>query len=234
MLIFLLAAGAGTPVAEQYLPLTVGWEWFYESDMGETDHMSMLGERVVLGVLTTVRREEYSTQSVENFWSVGEDGDLYLHAAVNYTFQIEFAYAPPILVLDAPLEIGKSWSTENIQVLDLSGNPLGMSVSYHGQVVGHGPIEVPAGCYSAWSVLGETLPGQVIGGSLAVLANGRAFQGNGKEATCEAVVTWYVDGVGVVRFRVQGTQDGTFDLQWWNPAVPVRSGSWGEIKGLFR
>ena len=232
-LVIALGFSATPSSAYDYHPLDPGRQWYYESDLGETELMTIAGERVVLGALTTVRREELTAQTVENFWTVDGDGHLFLHGAVNYTYSFELAYLPPIRMVDAPLELDKSWTTPGIHLYDLQGVFQGSIFDYSLNVFTEGLVTVPAGEFYAYGV------GELIAVPLLRSSSGECFDLLGRRipappsAETDHPQVWYVDGLGVVKMDPLGYEPEAFKLHWWTGPTPVEPGSWGSIKTLF-
>jgi len=215
-----------------YQPLDLfGWEWHYVNATGATGQANILGTQVVQGNTTVVRREVLPEQVFENYWTVSPDGDVFLHGAQNFTFPFVVSYAPPILWLDAPLELDKVWMTTTTASFDLEGNDPGEPLDFRLRVFFAGDLTVPFGTFFAFGV------GQDPVGSVtmplpveAFTATGRQV-GDGQNASDGGEPTeWFVDGVG----RVKHTQIDAWELTGYSsPSTPVEAVTWAAIKAHF-
>jgi hypothetical protein len=221
--------------AEDYLPLDIGNEWYYESDLAETQLMTIIGEEVILGTDTRVRRQEMDDDLFENFWTGDSLGHVYLHGARNLIDGFEVAYLPPIRMVDAPLGFGKAWVTEGVRCYDLDGTPWeGDPLDYALRVYSEGFVSVPAGEFYSYGVGYDT------GVLLVQSPSGESYDLFGRHAPIgeeigEAdIVAWYSDGIGLVQHTIYDSGQHALQLHWWNTPVSVESCSWGRLKQLFR
>jgi|GEM_PF-1757632 len=221
--------------AEGYMPLGVGNQWYYENDLAETQLMTIIGEATVLGIVTRVRRQEMPTDLFENYWTRDGSGHLYLHGARNLLDDFEVAYHPPIRMVDAPLEEGKTWVTEGIRLYDLDGTPWGEDpFDYPLRVYFEGEVSVPAGLFYAYGIAWDQGPAVLQLASFTghdlfgcrVLAGDRPLDGD--------ITDWYSDGVGLVKHTTWAGGQHAFDLHWWSIPVSTEPCSWGRIKSLYR
>jgi len=230
---------AGYCSGTTYQPLDVGSVWQYTDDLDDIRTDTVVGHRAILGVETVVLQSVFvapdeAPQVSETFWTTNGEGDLFLHGGVNYAHQSETAYSPPVLVLDAPLESGKSWVTQGIQPYDLDGNPLGWGPFDYGYMVySVGNVTVPAGTFYAYGVgfyLGRALPcgrDELAHDVLVGLAR------SGTDSVFREATDWYAEEVGLVQRASQMSPERTMRLTAWQPS-PVRDVGWGRIKALFR
>jgi len=169
----------------------------------------------------------------ENYWTEDADGNLYLHGAANLTDSIvQWAYLPPILMVDAPLELGRRWLTEDVEIVDLDGNPLQTLGDYALRVYSSGDVVVPAGTFYAYGVgidLGPNRRVELPRGTFDLL--GRRV--GGVTPTREGASDWYSDGVGRVRHTPYADEQHMNVLVSWGIS-PVSQRTWGAIKWLFR
>lgn len=230
-----LAVSPGAAVGQDYLPLTTGNQWYYESDLGETQLMTIIGDETILGVPTRVRRQDMTSDLFENFWTRGPDGSLFLHGARNLLDQLEWAYCPPLEMADAPLYLGKAWVTHDVQTYYLDGTPMdGDPFNYPCRVDFAGNVEPPAGTFYAYGVGFDP-------DSLAVRApDGGVFDLFGRRLTGAAprtdidITDWYCDNVGIVLQTIYAEEQHPLQLMWWNQPTPAASISWGRIKAAYR
>jgi hypothetical protein len=229
-----LACGPLTAVAQDYLPLAIGNQWYYENDLGETQLMTIIGDETILGVPTRVRRQDATSDLFENFWTRGPDGSLYLHGARNLLDHVEWAFQPPLEMADAPLCLGKAWVTHDVQLYNLDGTPMGGDpLDYPLRVDFAGDVEVPAGAFYAFGVGFDPDSLKVRG------PGGKVFDIYGRRLASAArrteidITAWYSDGVGLVLQTIYADEQHPLELMWWNPPTPTVSTSWGRIKTLF-
>jgi len=237
VLVAVLAAGVAG--ADSYYPLDVGSTWHYANANGQAEDASITGSFELLGVSTVVRHVEiYNTrippQVVENFWTLTSDGDLLLHGAHNITDTLELAYWPPVVMIDAPLWLGKSWVTEEIHVYRFDGSPGPFSpFDYPLAVHFEGEVAVPAGSFQCFGV-GFDLSTPVLR-----LDCGRAYDIYGRRlsagAACRSgdATEWYAEGVGLVQNSYLTDPGELMKLVSWEPTA-VEATSWGRVKALFR
>ncbi|MCK4512471.1 hypothetical protein KAW64_12070 [bacterium] len=227
-------------LATVYHPLDIGTEWHYADELDQTHSRAMTGTREVLGVDTVVRHEEIwqgetLVDVFENYWTEDAEGDLYLHGAANLMSRWPLAYVPPVLMVDAPLQEGKSWVTENIQRYELDGTPWGDPFNYDLRVYSEGDISVPAGTFYAYAV-GDTavyadareVSGQILD-VFGCRVTGSALAGSGNRD--DIFVEWYSENVGVVRHGLYSPPEHNMELI---SLTPVEVASWGRVKALFR
>jgi len=236
MLLLVLVVCPVSGAAQDYFPLDIGNEWYYESDLAETQLMTIIGEEVILGTVTRVRRQEMEADLFENFWTRDSAGNLSLHGARSLMYDdFEVAYLPPIRMVDAPLELGKSWVTEGVLPHDLDGTPWdGEPFDYPLTVYSEGFVSVPAGEFYSYGVGFDTGP------LLLQSPSGDAFDVFGRHIAVEEILTevnttdWYCDGIGLVQHTTYAAGQHALQLHWWSTPVSTESSSWGRVKRLFR
>jgi hypothetical protein len=199
--------------------------------------MRILGFQTVIGVPCRIREQVVTgadPQTFRNFWTTNDEGDLFLHGAMNLSFPIAFAYVPPVQVLDSPLGLGRSWSTTVVVYFNLegTGEPEG-PFDFGYEVLSEGTVVVPAGSFYAYGV------GPILGQPTVWVANMGAFAldgaflgGNYGGQTLGEIENWYCDGLGIPKMSVSGE----FELISWEepPPTGVEGQSWGQIKSLYR
>jgi len=233
--IFLLAlVGRSVAFSYEYHPLAVGSHWEYYSTLHGAQSSSIVGEEVVLGVITRVRRQVQPDQVWENFWSSDSAGNLYLHGGRNFTYPVEVAYAPPIKMVAAPLLLGKVWVTPGVRFCDLDGTPWeGDSFDFAFQVYTEGRLTVPAGEFYAYGVGPDTGPGLMFTTRQGTFDMFLQWVGD-SQLTAGNATEWYADGVGVVQQCNDTNTEYAFHLlSYWLPPVSTQPTTWGRLKAMF-
>lgn len=229
-----VAAADAYAVPANYLPLEIGRTWFYDGDEG-TDQITTIESPVsIQGVLTTARLQENSGANEDmfrNFWTRNEEGDLFLHAAQNLGAGLAWRYEPPILYLDAPLEVGKTWTTRFNACEDIGAGPCTEALAITFLVTAEGAITVTAGTFSTFEVQEvEPSPDLTFGDDVRFnLLGHRLPEDHG--ASDGGAHDWYADGVGVVRQDVGGE---TLNLVVVNSPTPTLDSTWSTLKSLFQ
>ncbi len=226
-LYLLLAAPA---FAVSYMPLATGMTWDYTSPSAGPHNMMMCGTRVVHGVVTSVRHQSEAAQVYENYWSDDADGTLYLHGAWNVTHDFKAVYVPPIVFLQPPLAVGRTWANPHIQVEDFEGNPAGDPFSYPMAVFEDVVLTVPAGSFHCYGVGFDAGGFTARAGTMTFTATGRRIDAGTTPASVGSATDWFSEGVGEVRFA--GGAD-VYDLVGWGAPTDTRPATWGAIKALF-
>lgn len=228
----LIAASAAS--CYEYQPLAVGSHWEYYSTLYGEQSVRVIGEEVIIGLTTRVRRQVEPDQVYENFWSVDSSGDLYLHGGRNFTYPMEGAYIPPIKMVAAPLFLGKAWVTTGVRIYDLDGTPWeGDPLDYPLRVYTEGVLAVPAGEFYSHGV------GYDIGSGAALTTRQGTFDvffrrvGAG-QLTTDNATAWYSDGIGVVQSCDDTNRGYAFRLVSYElPSVSTQSTTWGRLKTMF-
>jgi len=235
LLPFLLFPVFGRATAQEYHPLTIGSQWEYFSTVSGTELMSIDREEEILGTITRVRRTVDDIQTVENFLTQDSAGSLFLHGARNLTFGVEWAYVPPIRMVDAPLSLDKAWVTEGVVRYNLDGTPIGDEpMDFPFRVYTEGSVTVPAGEFYAYGVGWDIAPVARIrtsAGDFDFLGRHLGTRG----ALSDNATDWYSVGVGlVIHTTLQDEQLGYRLVSYALPPVPTRNETWSGIKALFR
>lgn len=219
--------------AQTYHPLGEGLQWEYSSTVDGMMLMTMMGDRSVFGTETRIRLQEEETQTYENYWTSDASGNLFLHGAFNYD-GFGLLYDPPIQMVSAPLVLGKTWTTEGIDLYDMDGNPWGSGpIDYPVRVYTEGTVSVPAGDFYAYGV------GFDAGAGAGIVSNGNTYDMFGRrvddtESRGDNATVWYTEDVGeVIESSIQDESLG-FRLVSYDAPVPVLPMSWGVIRSLFR
>jgi hypothetical protein len=205
--------------------------------MGGLETVTVSTDKLVLGrrahSLYHVRTGPLA-QVYENYWTVNEDGDVFLNGARNLSLGLEFAYSPPILWLDAPLAPERTWTSTVMVYASLEGEGEGQGpIEIPRGVFFAGDVTVPAGVFFAFGVsgTGAEVAKQVRPG-IGLLGSRESDVGLRSERLGGEFGDWYSDGVGVVKLR----ETAEFALTHWQepPSNATVQVSWGAVKGLFR
>lgn len=231
VLLILPAAGVqGQPY--NFRPLDPGLGWEYLSQTAETWRTSVQGEQEVLGVTTTALLHIVSvpeTQYVRNYWTVDVDGNVFLHGAENLSAGFVASYDPPILWLDVPLSVGKTWSTNYQIYYSLDGtNPgdPGMTIML---VEDEADVTVPLGTYHCFGVSHEEFKAATDKEGRTYNLLGFAIRSLDKRESNKALLEWFSDGTGQVQMDFLGE---LFGLTKFGPVL-VRASTWGGVKNLY-
>jgi len=225
LLYILLALPAS---AQDYQPLTPGNFWTYLLDDG-THQVRVVGEMVSLFgnmVFPLGHPEMDSYQNLVNYWSTGPDGDLLLWGWSRGNGG--YYYLPPIVLVDSPLALGKSWST-TVDVYAVSDSSFVSADEFSFAVYDHADITVPAGTFESWGVgYGTSSKKNFIEGRYNLM--GEEIGAEVSAGTGD-VESWYAEGVGLVQHNlstVHRLEDYSGRL------VANKATTWGGIKAIFR
>ena len=222
--ILLLALPLALPAAAQdYHPLAPGNFWSYLLDDGMHE-LRVVGELVpVFGNMVYPIGHPYLDpfKGLVNYWSTEPDGDLLLWGWSRGTFG--FLYQPPIVVVDSPLVVGKSWST-TVDLYAVTDSSFVETREFPYVVYDHANITVPAGIFDSWGV------GYGPSSSKALFDGRYNLMGEAIGSRSGNVERWYAEGVGVV-------EEYLSDVYWLETFTdhPVASEAttWGSVKALF-
>ena len=220
--------------AQDYHPLTVGSQWEYFSTVDGTDMMSITGEEEVLGTLTRVRREIAEAETIDTFLTQDAAGNLFCHGSRNLTLHLEFAFVPPLRMVDAPLSLGKTWTITQVMRYHFDGTPFTEEpFDLVFRVYTEGNVSVPAGDFFAYGV-GYSLgfPGRfrASAGDLDILGHHPRDQ-NRQSYPME----WYAVGVGlVIHTYLEDEQLGYRLVSYSIVPTATHNETWSGIKVLFR
>lgn len=207
--------------AAEYLPLDLGNFWNYSTVDGAVERIQISEETTVLGrdvfVIEFIESEE--NQGLKSFWSTGPDNDTYLHGFWRQSGW-GLAYDPPILYLDAPLDLGKTWTT-HFDAYSLPDTTYDTSWDATLEVSEAGIYEVGAGSFPGFGIqeVGETRERS------AYALDGRLQKNPGRGADA-----WYSEGVG----EIQYDRGPLFTLDSYSGTVASDTETWDGIKALFR
>jgi hypothetical protein len=216
------AAPAGVP---EYFPLQISNEWSYATPSGETEVRTVSGTTSIWGhEVFVIQYDSVTNAGLENYWSLGTDGDVFLHGAYRSVENFGLLFDPPIRFLDAPLSLGRNWSQE-VRVFFLPDTTGGDTTTFHFTVYEAGPQNVPAGTFDSFG-LGQG-PFEPALSSLGPYT----LTGELRESPAGSNATdWFSDGIGVVRYR----SSGDFRLTSYSLPTLARSRTWGAIKATYR
>ena len=215
---------AGAAVAQDYLPLDPGNFWSYRNDAG-LEELRIVVDQVPIfdgnpyAVVYTVSPQN---QGLVNYWSTEPDGDVMLWGF--YRGSWGYLYDPPIRMLDAPLNVGKSWATDTqVYILpDTIPDQLFVAefTAYENPV-----LTVPAGEFPTFGI------GPADPAAKAAIRGRYTLWGTvitDKETNANS---WYSLGVGEVQYdtgRVYRLETYT------DHPVSVETATWGAVKALYR
>lgn len=227
-LLVLAGSLVAVPVlAQPYLPLAVGNHWSYQGIGGKHEQQTITGTTMILGrdVYVKSTTESSSNSGLENYWSTEPDGDVFLHGFYRNIEAFGVVYDPPLRMVDAPLAMGKSWTT-HAAIFYLPGMTPGESFDFTESVLeGAKKLTVPAGTFAAFGI-GQTLAppaARTLAGSpLALDGSVQAISAQASE--------WYSAGVGEVQFQA----DDLYQLSSYDFPTPVASTTWGKLKHWYR
>jgi hypothetical protein len=226
LLLLLLAAPAAR--AQSYLPLAIGNHWIYASPSGAHDDQTVTGMKTILGrtVFVITYGAGGANSGLENYWIPQPEGGVYLCGFWDVGAQFGILYDPPILYVNAPLELGKTW-TVSVRTWRLPGmtddGPLDLGLA----VMDEADLALPAGNFHSFG-LGQTLPPSIRtpAGSLRTLEGKIPTTGSSMSSD------WFSAGVGFVQY--QYGLDDPLQLTAFDMPTPVATVSWGRIKGQYR
>lgn len=217
-----MAGLAGSP----WFPLPTGWVWSYTSPAGGFQTTEILGTIEVIGHTCAVRDVHVDvpqgTDDLVNYWSSDGD-DVFLHGFTRDD-GLQAAFDPPVLYIDPPLFVGKTWRTTFQRYNDLNGQfPNGDPVTVAFGVLDFAEITVPAGTFQAYKIGAVVPPGSAI-------PTGHDLLGRREDdlASGESTHDWVTAGVGPV--RSVGSFLETFELVSYGGPVSVTEESWAAIK----
>ena len=226
LIVTAIAATAG----DTYLPLEVGNRWGYSSDLeyiGPDIKECSAGPNELLGGAYAIRYlvSDHSPD-LENYWSTNGEGDVLLHGFRRLDPRRAFYYDPPLVLVDAPLYEGKTWTSD----VGVRTTPTGPEV---GRLVVTYTVTEPDTLIAggeprmAWGVLeDQQVVASAIGESL--MPDGRSLP---VDKADPVVPHWWSLNVGEIQYR----SAGTFHLVDFSvQAVPAERRSMSGLKGMFR
>jgi len=216
----------GTASGEDYQPLATGNFWSYFIDDGPVE-MRLVGEQVPIFDSQTYPIEYTMSPNdpgLINYWTSEDDGGVLLWGFWRQTWGI--LYDPPIITVDAPLYVGKTW-TSTVDLYALPDTTFYMTMEFTFTAHEDPVLTVPAGEFATFGI-GSPDPGP---GAKTFLDGRYTLSGEAKTDQRYQVDRWYSLGVGVV----QEYLGSIYQLRTYTDhPVAVESSSWGAVKALYR
>ncbi len=210
----ILLSSVGPAIAADHFPLTDGLvrTYRYYHQQGNGLYTTRMDGVTVIGS-DTVQVYRYVDGPYRNrveYWSENSEHDKFLHGYdITGYGGYSYRFAPPILQIDEPLFVGKTWTS--ISVVN------GEETAYLGfEVTGEYETVTGVGTFQAFSIYGA---GVSIDNKIATPAEyvrDRRF----------------ADGMGMVYFWDQYNNRYEF-LKSFGP-TPVNAVTWGRLKSLYR
>jgi len=222
-----LALSIGSPaLAQPYFPLAIGNSWDYQTAGGVHETQTITGTTTVFGHTAFVNTftNNPDNAGLENYWQVGNNGGVLLLGFFRSNDGFGIVYDPALTIVDAPLAVGKTWSSEatfyRLPAMTTEGT-FTVSFSAYEDVM----LTVPAGTYHAFGI-GQYLPP----GSAKTFAGAPLNLDGTLRVTAGQATDWYTAGVGEVQY---GPGD-LFQLVGLNLPTPATALSWGRVKAVYR
>lgn len=215
---------AGTAIAQEYLPLEPGNFWSYRDAAGLEEM------QVVTGQVPIFDGHPYAIEYTKspdnlglvNYWSTEPDGDVLLWGYFRDGWG--YVYQPPVRVLDAPLNVGKTWSTTTL-FYTLPDTVPYQSFDAGYTAYGEPVLTVPAGEFPSFGI-GPSDPA-----AKADLQGRYTLWGTVISDKNTGAEIWYSQGVGAVQY----SYDHLFQLvTYTDHPVDVQISAWGSVKALYR
>lgn len=221
---FLACSIVGSAAGQEYLPLETGNFWSYVADDGAKE-MRVVGDQVPVfqgnpyGIEYTISP---NNQGLVNYWTSGPDGDVLLWGFFREGWG--YLYQPPILMVDAPLSVSKTWTTTT-DMYTLPGTIFEQTADFAFMVREAPELTVPAGVFPTYGI-GFPDPGA------KTFLNGRyTLWGELRTDKDAGVDSWYSLDVGIV----QDNLDRFYKLETYTDhPVAVVASTWGSVKALYR
>lgn len=223
-----LAAGLSVQAEAAYLPLSAGNTWSYVTDLGREEVRLVSGTTEVFGreVWVIEHPISYANLGLENYWTSDDDGNVLLHGFWRAGGVWGRAYDPPVVLVDAPLFLGKTWSA-TFDIHDLSDLSYLATYTIHFSVVAAGVLAVPAGDFDGYGIV-QVEPERSVRQDPGYALSGRRM-GAGRQD--EEISEWWSEGVGTVRYRSVGVYDlVSYEIE----SVGGRALTLSAVKAIFR
>lgn len=213
--------------AASYLPLCIGNSWEYESpsfwERATVERTTPLWgtEVYVIGY-----DDAGPSGDTENFWTSEPEGDVYIWGFRVPSDNSGILYDPPIPMVDAPLDLGKTWSCVfDAYLLPDTTYLATLEITF--EVLEEGLINVPAGTFYAFGI------DYVMNGDPEVPAlEGRSLAGYPQVwGANRQAKDWWCAGVGEVQYMGYGGQQ--FQLIAYELPTAAAVMSWGAIKAKY-
>lgn len=230
LLLALTLTVPGSAQSDPWQPLEVGRSWEYRGVGGKHQVEQITGTRVLRGRTVAVKAySEGDDAGLENYWTVGVDGTVFLCGFNNQSFvPFAVAYEPPIAYLPGPPALGASRTTD-VTAYNVSDGSVFATFTIHFSIQEEVDLVLPAGTFHALGT-GQGLPAPrgLQSGSRAFSLDGRVLSPALPGATSNAT-DWYSDGVGIVQYF----SSDLFQLVSLGPPTSIAHSSWGAIKRLY-
>ena len=215
---------AGPVSGQEYLPLETGNFWSYVTDVGG-EEMRVVGEQIPIFQGTPFGIEHPisdNNQGLVNYWTSGTDGDVLLWGFFRDGWGR--LYQPPISMVDAPLAVGKSWTT-TVDIYSLP-DTIFMETADISYIVQEAPeLTVPAGVFPTYGI------GTLTPVSTTVSTGRYTLWGEIMMDKEVGNLSWYSLDVGIV----QEDFGSIYKLETYTDhPVAVVVSSWGAVKALYR
>lgn len=202
---------------------------------GERDVLTVIGMTQLRGHDVFVIEYSNSTYNngLRNFWTNESDGDVLLWG-FRESDGSGFLYDPPIRMVDAPLSLGRSWTSATTVSSDPDTIPHS-DVTFLFEVYEAGVLDVPAGSFYAYGV-GYTQAGYIRTAEIPATRGvfdilGRVPGSSRANRTVASNATdWWSENIG----ELQYLSTDTYQLSSFDAPTPARVVSWGGIKSRFR
>jgi hypothetical protein len=229
-LVALFAVGVAPAVrAQAYLPLTAGTTWVYQGTAGAHETQTVTGITTLLGHDYAVITYSNSTSNtgLENYWSTNAEGDVFLAGFNRALDNFGVVYDPPLLYVDAPLALGKTWSSSTTPYFLPGMTPQG-PFTLGRAVYEETGLDVPAGHFATFGIGQYLVTGPAL--RLPAIAAGQLALDGTLVSPTGAANEWFAAGVGQVQYVV----DDRYQLVSLGIPTPVAASTWGRVKAAYR
>ena len=225
MLAVLLVAVTVAWADDLYCPLAIGNTWTYTASNGVVETKEVTSESGGVFIITFTG---FSGDSgLTNEWSTTPEGHVLLHGFWRPDVQFGVTYSPPIVVVDAPLTAGKSWTTSSTSIARPSGDILGSTVTTY-TVEAEEVIDVAGVPLLSLAV-------SYVSTSPPIQKNGKSYKLDGRLLADGAAKTqplsWRAPGVGETQYNMGALYTlMSYDLQ----LVSTDQRTWSAVKRTWR
>jgi hypothetical protein len=201
-------------------PLTEGVVWEYQRFPQNLGRYSVYfsGHVDVEGTTACILRADNGQQS---FWSETPDGDKLAHGGA-FRLEAPLTYSPPIVKIDEPLYVGKTWE---VNTRDSDG--LVIHILY--EVTAYGDVVVPAGTFEAFTIR-EALDYPEGGGAQKAQPLLREWRDGPNDTKTQVAYDTYADGIGLIQSSFGSRTDSLLSRR----TVAVEATTWTRIRTLYR
>lgn len=212
-----------TAAAADYFPIVDGVVWAYHSSSPQWDDQyttHFAGTELVNGVATRVMLfTDGQDDGLQHFWTETPSGDKFLHGW-SHPAGLRNEFVPPLLEIDAPLALGKTWDVATVGSLT---GPL----TVHYTVAAVGSVTVPAGTFEALTIEIQ------LEWPTAMKALGVSAFGTRRPASDAEVYErrMYADGAGLIGWSIGGRVDELLSI---DALVGVEPLTWTAVRQFYR